>query len=108
MFEPDLADDVWTSPSDTPEEKKKWADYARREKVKDELIATIAVWCRDMGYTSWGHRALIERQFPKVPSVFILRAIGKLRDEDNNAFLDELASTIEGEIIRRAITGGAG
>ncbi len=106
MFEPDLADDAWTAPWDTPEERAKAAEESRRDKVKAELIATIAVWARDMGYTTWGHRHIIQRQFPKVPPVFILRAIGEIGREDQNAFLDELASTIEGEIIRRAIGGG--
>lgn len=106
MFDPDLSEDAWSAPWDTPEEKAKAAAYARREKVKAELIATIAVWVRDMGYTSFGHQHVIQRQFPKVPPVFIFRAIGQIRGEDSDAFLDDLANTIEGEIIRRAISGG--
>jgi hypothetical protein len=39
--------------------------------------------------------------------VFILRAIGEIGLEGRNTFLDALANTIEGEFIRRAISGGA-
>lgn len=79
----------------------------RRRKTQDALVSTLLAFARENGLVAWQDEAKLKAAFPDLPEIFFIDVWTKMDVAETDAYLDALSKTVEAEIIRRAISGGA-
>ncbi len=70
-----------------------------------KLASKIEIWAKENGLTCWVGDVAIRAEFPRVARRFIDEVHVVISSEQNDAFLDDLTSTIEDQNTRLVIGG---
>lgn len=79
-----------------------------RAELKRQVLAAVIVFLRERvsatGQSPLSFDADVEAAFPGLPGIVLYEAQCALLTESEDAWWDRLAATIEGEIVRNALT----
>lgn len=84
-------------------------DTSDRTELRRHVVAAVIVFLKrriaETGGSHWGMAPDVEAAFPGIPNDVVWQGIMALDEESSEAWWESLSKTIEGEIIKNALTG---